>query len=61
MGRDLMAELGIKFNFENLTMTWDNTSIPMYNVAKFNDENIQVYENEIYFSHDPSTTDAERI
>ena len=61
MGRDLMTDLGIKFDFENFTMTWDNASIPIHDVNKFNDKNIKIYENEIYFSHDPSTTDAERI
>ena len=61
MGRDLMGELGLKIDLEHSTLMWDNVTIPMHEVSRFDEENIQDYENEVYLSHDPVTTDAERI
>ena len=61
MGRDLIGEWGLKIDLEHSNLTWDNITIPMHDVARFYEENIQDYENEVYLSHDPVTTDAERI
>ena len=64
IGRDLMPELGFKFDFENGQMEWDNAIVPMRDVSCISDKNVDSYENEIYYSinpNDPETTDAERI
>jgi hypothetical protein len=57
IGRDLMHEIGIDICFSTAEMIWDNASIPMQSVDKSTKE----FEQELLFSQDPATTDAERI
>jgi hypothetical protein len=61
IGRDLMEELGIDIKFSTGQVSWDNATIPLRDVSWFDEENIDRLENEIYFSEDPDTIDAERI
>jgi len=57
IGRDLMHEIGIDICFSTAEIIWDNASIPMQSVDKTTEE----FEQELLFSQDPATTDAERI
>ena len=57
IGRDLMHEIGIDICFSAAEVRWDNASIPMQPVDKSTEE----FEQELLFTQDPLTTDAERI
>jgi len=57
IGRDLMHEIGIDICFSAAEVRWDNASIPMQSVDKSTEE----FEQELLFTQDPLTTDAERI
>ena len=57
IGRDLMHEIGIDICFSAAEVRWDNASIPMQSVNKSTEE----FEQELLFTQDPLTTDAERI
>jgi hypothetical protein len=61
IGRDLMHEIGIDICFSKAEIIWDNASIPMQSVDKLVDQFVDQFEKELLFSHDPVTTDAERI
>ena len=61
IGRDLMLELGIDICFSTAEIKWDNASIPMHPADKLDELNIDEFEQELLFTHDPDTTDAERI
>ena len=61
IGRDLMLEVGIDLCFSTAEIIWDNASIAMQSVDKLGDENMDQFEQELLFAHDPATTDAERI
>jgi len=61
IGRDLMHEIGMDILFSKAEMVWDNASVPMQSFDKLDSEYIDMFEDEIFFAHDPSTTDAERI
>ena len=52
-----MHEIGIDICFSTAEIIWDNASIPMQSVDKTTEE----FEQELLFSQDPATTDAERI
>jgi hypothetical protein len=56
-----MLELGIDICFSTAEIKWDNASIPMHPADKLSELNIDNFEQEILFAHDPETTDAERI
>ena len=47
IGRDILAGLGIKFDFSDMTMEWDNSSIPM--------KDGDAGEQQAYFVQDPET------
>ena len=61
IGRDLMHELGIKFDFQEGKITWDNAWINMQSPTLFNEGSIKSFEEELFLMHDPDTTDVERI
>jgi transposase InsO family protein/exonuclease VII small subunit len=61
IGRDLMHELGIDICFSTAEIKWDNASIAMQPTERLDELNIEEFEQEILFAHDPDTTDAERI
>ena len=61
IGRDLMFELGIDICFSTAEIKWENASIPMVSVDNLNELNIDGFEQELPYSQDPETTDAERI
>ena len=61
LGRDLMHELGMIFDFKEGRMTWDNSWINMQNPSLFDEGTIAQFEEELFLMHDPDTTDAERI
>jgi len=42
-------------------MQWDNATVPMHDVENFNNENIDDFERDLFYVHDPDTTDAEHI
>ena len=61
LGRDLMHELGMIFDFKEGRMTWDNSWINMQNPSLFDEGSIKTFEEELFLMHDPDTTEAERI
>ena len=61
IGRDLLAELGINFLFNEKLMTWDNASVRMKSLDYLRGKKISEFEKEIQFMHNPDTTDIERI
>ena len=61
LGRDLMHELGMIFDFKEGRMTWDNSWINMQNPSLFDEGSLRAFEEELFLMHDPDTTDAERI
>ena len=61
IGRDILHELGIDLLFSTAEMKWDNVVIPMQPMSKLTQNWADEIENEILFSHDPITTDVERI
>ena len=61
IGRDLMEEIELDLKFSDMTMTWQNATIPMRNPALLKDKNIEQFISEIFYLHDPNTTEAERI
>ena len=65
IGRDLLHELGFIMDFKTGSMTWENATISMHDTTLFDKEesktNIKQFEKELFYAHDPSTTDAERI
>ena len=61
LGRDLMHELGMIFDFKEGKMTWDNSWINMQNPSLFDEGSIKAFEEELFLMHDPDTTEAERI
>ena len=62
IGRDLITELGINFIFSEGTMIWDHAVTPMLDPKVFqNEEQTDSLSQELLYSHDPDTTDAERI
>jgi len=46
MGRDLLEELGIDISFKNMSITWDDVSIPMKNVDATAEEAYHVEDSE---------------
>ena len=61
VGRDLMHQVGIDILFSTAEIKWDNATIPMHSPNKIMEELVDQFEQELLFSHDPITTDAERI
>ena len=61
IGRDLMHSLGINLLFDTAQITWDNASISMQPSLRLRADWVEELEQEILFSQDPATTDAERI
>lgn len=61
VGRDLMHEIGFDILFSKAQMIWDNATVPMRPVDDLSSERIAQLHREIYLSHDPLTTEAERI
>jgi hypothetical protein len=57
IGRYLMHAKGINICFSAAQIRWDNASIPMHPV----DKSAEQFEQELLFTQDPLTTDAERI
>jgi hypothetical protein len=52
-----MHEIGIDICFSVAQVRWDNASIPMQSV----DKSTEYFEQELLFTQDPLTTDAESI
>ena len=61
IGRDLMHEIGIKFDFQEGRITWDNAWINMQSPMLFNEGSLRSFEEELFLMHDPETTDVARI
>jgi hypothetical protein len=61
IGRDLMHSLGINLLFDTAEITWDNAKIHMLPPARIDANWVDKLEQELLFTHDPTTTDAERI
>ena len=56
-----MHELGIDISLSNAEVVWDYASIPMQETGKLEERFIDHFEQALLFTHDPVTTDAERI
>src|SRR5688572_8924473 len=61
IGRDLISELGMTFNFGEHQMEWDYATTPMIDPSQFSEDLIDNLEREMFYIHDPETTEAERI
>ena len=63
IGRDLMQEIGLPVDllFSQNKMQWDNATVPMQPSAYLDPEYIDTFEQELFYVHDPVTTDADRI
>ena len=61
IGRDALHELGIDLCFSEGTITWDYATIKMQNPELLDNKWLDKLESEIFYMHDPVTTDAERI
>ena len=61
IGRDLLHSLGINLLFETGEISWDGAKIHMQPSSMLKREWIHEMEQEVLFTHDPTTTDAERI
>ena len=61
IGRDVLHAIGMDLLFSKAEMVWDNASVPMQSIDKLSLDWIEELEQELMFSHDPVTTDAERI
>jgi hypothetical protein len=61
IGRDLMEEIELDLKFSDMTMTWHGATIPMKDSSLLREENIEQLVNELFYLHDPNTTEAERI
>jgi hypothetical protein len=61
IGQDLMEELQIDLKFSDMTITWDNATIPMRDVELISTENIELFAMQLFYLHDPGSTEAERI
>jgi hypothetical protein len=61
IGRDIMHSLGINLLFDTAEISWDNAKIHMQHPEMLRDNWVDALEQEIFYAHDPDTTDAERI
>jgi transposase InsO family protein len=61
IGRDLMHSLGINLLFDTAEIFWDNATIKMQPPETLRGNWVENLEQEILYSQDPETTDAERI
>ena len=61
IGRDLMHEIGINILFKEGIMEWDNATTPMQSIDKLEETYLDEFEQELMYTPDPITTDAERI
>ena len=59
--QDLLGELGINFMFKEQMMEWDTATTTMIDPDQFNEETIDELEHDLFYMHDPETTEAERI
>jgi hypothetical protein len=46
IGRDLLSGLGIKFDFTDMSMEWDDVSVPMKDSSNSDEQNYYVQEPE---------------
>lgn len=61
IGRDLMEDIELDIKFSDMTINWQGASIPMKNPELLKAENLEQFVNELFYLHDPDTTEAERI
>ena len=61
IGRDLMHELGINLLFGTAQISWDNATVNMRSPDSLKEGWVDALEKEVLFSHDPETTEADRI
>ena len=61
IGRDLISELGMSFRFDDYLMEWDNATVSMQNPKIFDLDSREDIAKEMYMTHDPNITEAERI
>ena len=61
IGRDLLQELGIDLLFSENLIKWDTATIPMTSMDRLLSKNLNDFEHEILFMHDPESTEADRI
>jgi hypothetical protein len=61
IGRDLLHCLGINLLFDTAEILWENAKIHMQPPGKTNGDWLDTLEQELFYAHDPNTTDAERI
>ena len=60
-GRDLMSEMGMDSHFSTCSMTWDNAEVKMQDPDWLSKENLDKFESKLFMTHDPASTDANRI
>ena len=56
-----MHEIGLGILFSKQEMVWDNASVPMQSKDKISDFQVNQFELDLMFAHDPVATDLERI
>ena len=62
IGWDLLHLLGIDLKFSKGETSWANATVPMQSIdTVLKESSMDQLEDEIFFSHDPETTDVERI
>ena len=62
IGRDLMREIGIDIRFSDEKVIWDGAEIEMKHPDFLKEKRwVNLLEKELLMTHDPLTTDAERI
>ena len=56
-----MHELDMDILFSRGSMIWDNAEVLMQDPDWLDSKNLDNFEHELFMTHDPETTDAERI
>ena len=59
--RDLTSEMGMDLCFSTCSMRWDNAEVRMQDPDWLSKDNLDKFESELFMTHDPDSTDAERI
>ena len=51
IGRNIMSELGFSIDFKTGSMMLYNVTVPMHDVRKFGEDNINYFEREVFYAH----------
>ena len=61
IGREIMHSLGINLLFDKAEISWDTAKVHMQPPEILQGDWIETLEQELLFTHDPATMDAESI